>query len=249
MPRVMQLNRLITGSLSTASKYNPLEYVEFMKNVLAIALLLSIAHSSIAGERVIADDGREVMLGDDGQWEFLSEDRFATTASGERVRLKADGEWDIVSDAPLGQLTAAQPVANMGPANWSLAEVTIETAREQRSASKKSISKQTQTVFNLEARMKTADADTEQWMLNVANLSVMDSGGREYPVLSITPGSISLTADAPAKVQIRVDGSPHWFTTRYYELKIAEQTVGNREEIRLKRALSNVQKRDVEELP
>lgn len=220
-----------------------------MKKLLTITLLFAIAHSTMAGERVIADDGREVMLGDDGQWKFLSEDRFATTASGERVRLKADGEWEIVSDAPRVQPTPAQSVADMGSATWSLADVSIETAREQRSASKKSLSKKTHTVFSLEARMKTADTDSEQWLLNAKNLRVTDSDGREYPVLSITPGSISLTADAPAKVTIRVDGSPHWFTTRYYELRIAEQAVGNREEVRLKRALSNVQKRDVEELP
>ena len=30
----------------------------------------------------------------DGTWEFVSEDRYATTKSGERIRLKANGQWE-----------------------------------------------------------------------------------------------------------------------------------------------------------
>ncbi|MFT4614796.1 MAG: hypothetical protein ACI9NT_001947 [Bacteroidia bacterium] len=224
-----------------------------MRNTLMIALLLvSVLVSvpaSVAGERVIADDGREVMLGDDGRWEWASDDRFATTASGERVRLRSDGVWEIVSGSAAVRPMPVQSVVNTGPASWSLGDVTIETARGQRSATKKNVNKQTQTVFNLQARMRTQESGAEQWTLDASDIRVIDSGGREYPVVSTTPDNFTLPSDAPAKMVVRVDGSPHWFTTRYFEVRIAEQSVGNAEEIRLKRALSNVQKSEVDALP
>lgn len=51
-----------------------------------------------ADEIVLSDDGREVRIKQDGSWEFVSDDRFATTRDGERVRLKFDGSWERIED-------------------------------------------------------------------------------------------------------------------------------------------------------
>ena len=90
------------------------------------------------------------------------------------------------------------------------------------------------------------DAGTS-FTLNPEDFSVVDSGGREYPLLALEPKTLTLEPGRLQTVVVRADGSPHWFTTKFYELEIARDAVGNRDPIRLKRALSNVRKRTIEE--
>ncbi len=213
---------------------------------LALMALLFTATPTLAEERILADDGREVLLKDDGSWEYVSEDRFGTTGSGERVRLKGDGSWEIVSDAPVALLAATSSLSDSGPAIWALGDVIIETSRSQRSGTKKGGIKKTQAVFTLQVRGKAEASAAQTFSLEAGAVSVTDSGGRDYPVLSVEPSSVTVNADRMQTVVVRVDGSPHWFTTKFYELRIAADAVGNRDEIRLKRALSNVQRRDIE---
>ncbi len=217
------------------------------KTLLACAALFA-AQAAITEERILADDGREVLLRDDGTWEYVSDDRFGTTASGERVRLKADGDWEIVPAAAVASSTPAGAiVADTGPALWALREVTIETSRGKRSSNKKGVTKKTATVFNVEVQQGPAADGAVSFTLGEGNVSVVDSDGREYPVLDIEPTSITLDAGERQRVVVRVDGSPHWFTTKFYELRIAAQALGNRDEIRLKRALSNVRRIEVDD--
>ena len=60
---------------------------------IQIACLLPLL---VFGEQtILTDAGREVLLRDDGSWEYLSDDRFGTLSDGSRVRLKLDGSWEI----------------------------------------------------------------------------------------------------------------------------------------------------------
>lgn len=217
-----------------------------MRTTLGILALLLLARSGYAEERILADDGREVLLKDDGSWEYVSDDRFGTTGSGERVRLGADGRWEIEIDARPVAPAGGVVLADTGPARWALGDVTIETARSQRGGSKKGVSKKTATVFTLEVRREGGSGAAQQWLLQAGDFSVVDSAGREYPVLDIAPSRLALGAGELQRVVVRADGSPHWFTTKFYELRIAAGAVGNRDEIRLRRALANVRQRDIE---
>lgn len=226
-----------------------MKHTKFVNQPVALLAMLLMCQITLAEERVLADDGREVLLKDDGSWEYISDDRFATTGSGERIRLKADGSWEIVTD---GQHTIPGPgvvLADTGPAQWALQDVTIETARSQRGGSKKGVSKKTRTIFTLEFRGKPGARGTTAWTLDAQMFTVTDSGGRNYPVLSVEPSGLTLGAGKEQRVVVSADGSPHWFTTKFFELTIAAGAVDNSDAIRLKRALSNVRKREVEAFP
>ena len=64
-------------------------------------LALLTANTLYADQKITSDDGREVLLNDDGSWQYRSSDRFATTSDGRRVRLKEDGRWSYDGNAPL----------------------------------------------------------------------------------------------------------------------------------------------------
>ena len=70
----------------------------------------------------MTDAGREVLLRDDGSWEYLSDDRFGTLKDGSRARLKSDGSWEIavlivLPDRGLGVvgLEKKDTIGSMGP--------------------------------------------------------------------------------------------------------------------------------------
>jgi hypothetical protein len=90
--------------------------------VISIALWPSgIALS--APQEGISDDGREVILKQDGTWEYRSSDRFASTEDGRRVRLKADGSWHYVGNA----LLASKQQLRTTDLNIKLSKVVIES--------------------------------------------------------------------------------------------------------------------------
>ena len=71
------------------------------------SIVKKIAYVQMAGllslpgfgdQRILTDAGREVLLRDDGTWEYLSDDRFGTLKDGSRARLQSDGSWEIVED-------------------------------------------------------------------------------------------------------------------------------------------------------
>ena len=54
--------------------------------ITLIALtMLSVNNALSADQHVITDDGREVLLRQDGSWQFRSSDRFANTKEGQQI--------------------------------------------------------------------------------------------------------------------------------------------------------------------
>ena len=71
--------------------------------------LLLLFFAAGADETALSDDGREVRLMNDGTWEYVSDDRCATSEDGKRVRLSPVPELTtkiVVSMLVLGLPTA-----------------------------------------------------------------------------------------------------------------------------------------------
>lgn len=174
--------------------------------LLAIALsLLPASHALSAGQEVITDDGREVLLRQDGTWEFLSNDRFANTEDGQRVRLKQDGSWEYVGKAPMVSQTRVRTTE----LEIGLQGAVIETVERKVQKNKRVSS---QTVFQVMLELspvsnRPISIDTQDKGL----IKVTDNSGRDYPVLSIQPAPARLEPNADMIVTIRTDGSPQWW--------------------------------------
>ena len=167
-------------------------------------------------QQIISDDGREVLLKQDGTWEFRSNDRFATTEDGRRVRLKADGSWMYLGNAP----STSEMQVRTQDLEISLQRVVIETHEKK---VQKNVRVKSQTVFHLQLALSphaASDITTRDQDLDL--VAVTDNKGRQYPVLSMQPVTVTLKPDTKTSITIRVDGSPQWWKGVDY-LKIALQ--------------------------
>lgn len=172
---------------------------------LMVIFLLVYSQALAGAQEVLSDDGREILLKEDGTWEFRSNDRFATTSDGRRIRLKADGSWQYIGNA---LLTSKQQLRTT-EIDIKLQKVVIETYEKKVQKNKRVKS---QTVFFLDVTSSPqAQQDISIGEKNISNIKVNDSNGRDYPVLSIQPVPFILKPGSLTSVTVRVDGSPQWW--------------------------------------
>ena len=219
------------------------------------AIFLSVA-SHADSQTAVADNGREVILKENGEWEYATKDIFATTTDGKRIRLQPNGEWQEVSeaDSPNTQTaieTAVQKVIQAAPvataptrdvvsldnAKITLDVVAIETSRE-------SVGKNTRKRANL---VFSLDIEGSNLVPPTSAMRVTDSKGREYPVFSSSKG-MSDTGNKP-RVIVRANGAPRWFGVKFFTLEIAPNTMGNANTIELRKPMDEVLRREVDSLP
>lgn len=161
--------------------------------IALLSLLLASGNNLSANQTVITDDGRKVLLKNNGSWTFHTTDRFASTADGRRVRLKEDGRWEYANDAPAapeGKTQTSNPLVK-------LQKVVIEKHVKK---GYKNTRVKTQTVFyvQLKAPQQTAATINNS---DASLIEVTDNNGKSYPVLSIKPGTAG-------SVIIRANKSP-----------------------------------------
>jgi hypothetical protein len=208
--------------------------------MLYIAVLMG-SPAVFASQDVISDDGREVILKEDGTWEFRSTDRFANTKDGRRVRLKNDGSWEYMGNAPL---TAKRHVRTTST-DIRLQRVVIESHEEKVN---KNIRKKTQTVFYL--RVNVSPLAEEGMVITGADLSrirVQDNKGKLYPVLSLTPSPIDLAPNSEQTFEIRADGSPSWLRgVKSMQIELEPDIFGNKDPIKLSQDVRDMKKKKVD---
>jgi hypothetical protein len=208
----------------------------------AMMLMLSAAAFSVfADQQVISDDGREVLLRQDGTWEFLSGDRFANTDGGQRVRLKQDGSWEYVGNAPM----VAPTRVRTKELEISLQHTVIETHEVK---VQKNTRVNSQTVFHVELasspiNRKEISVDEQ----DMAHIGVTDSKGRKYRVLSLQPATETLKPGSQMNVAIRVDGSPQWWkNVKSMTVELRPGLFGLKEPVRLYQDVDEVEKKKVD---
>ena len=167
-----------------------------------LLLLVTIDDNVFAAQEVIIVDGREVLLKEDGTWTYHSTDRYANTNDGRRLRLKDDGSWQYVGNAPL---TTTEQVRTTN-LNIKLQKVVIEKFEKK---VQKNTRVKTQTVFYLYLE-NSAQAKRNISIKNsdISLIEINDNNGKNYPVLSLQPGSIQLKPGTNTTLVIRAEKSP-----------------------------------------
>lgn len=216
-----------------------------IRRFILVALFCSIAAvGAIAAEELMLDDGRKIRLKDDGTWSFVSSDRLLGTADGRQVRVRQDGTWDYTGEMVIAPAVGGGEiaVASSGDIILKLKELAIETAT---TSSHKNTRKKTQTVFLV--RIVNTTTSALEFSLDKTALRVEDSGGREYPILQISPAQVTLAPEGKALVEVRADGSPHWFTIKAMELHFTEGALPAEDEVVLKGLMSDARKRELQQ--
>jgi len=165
-------------------------------------LLLSLLPTLVYAERdATGDDGREIILKDNGSWEYKSTDRFATSEDGTRVRLKEDGSWEFIGNAPVVSKEQVRTEA----LDVQLGDIVTEFYKEKVGKNTRHMS---QTVFNLKVDVSSYSEGVDAKLSHFNLFEITDSRGNQYPVLSVTPQHKRLQAGKEYTIAIRVDGSP-----------------------------------------
>ena len=209
--------------------------------VILLLVLLPCGHVIGADQRVITDDGREVLLKQDGSWEFLSNDRFANTGDGQRVRLRDDGSWVYIGNAPL----VSDRQVRTRELDIRLQQAVIET-HEVKVQKNKRVSSQTVFYVQLElspqAKSGISVSDKHRSLIEVK-----DNKGRNYPVLSVQSQQAALPPGSAATVVIRADGSPQWWkNVKSMDLVFKPGVFGIQEPVTLNRPVDDIAKKKVD---
>jgi hypothetical protein len=210
--------------------------------VFLLSLLLLYAGNALpAGRQVITDDGREVLLNENGTWEFRSNDRFANTEDGRRVRLKDDGSWQYVGNAPMATKTEVR--TNELEIKLQRAVIEVHEQRVQKNTRVKS-----QTVFYLDLKLSPlAERSIKINNTDVELITIKDNRRRVYPVLSIQPSPATIEPYSETMLVIRADGSPQWWkSVKTMELVFNTGIFGIREPITLSQNVDEIEKKKVD---
>ncbi len=194
-----------------------------------LLLLITINDNVFAAQEVIIVDGREVLLNEDSTWRYHSTDRYANTNDGRRLRLKEDGSWQYVGNAPL---TTTEQVRTTN-LNIKLQKVVIEKHEKK---VQKNTRVKTQTVFYVVLE-NSAQAKKNISIKNsdISLIEVNDNNGKNYPVVSLQPGSIQLKPDTNTTLVIRAEKSPSmWDDVKSMEIVFKPGMFGIQKTIILK---------------
>ncbi|MFT7305321.1 MAG: hypothetical protein ACI9P7_000581 [Candidatus Azotimanducaceae bacterium] len=219
-----------------------------MRIYLTLMLYVFLPFPVLAQEVVLSDDGREVRLSDDGTWEFLSNDRFATTQNGERIRLLEDGSWQVDEGEDkwvaiaTSALRLSKDTATTDLASIRLREVTIESARE---TQQKNTRLRSQIIFALE--LSSTDAGGE-YQPKVEHFRISDSRGRHYPVKRLRPALLGLSPGETQTLTLVADGSPRWWGVKFFRLEVISGELMGNESVSLTKSMAEVVRSEVKSL-
>ncbi len=198
---------------------------------------------AVADQRVISDDGREILLKEDGTWVFLSTDRFANTPDGRRARLNDDGTWVYLGNAPL----ATEQQVRTATVDIKLQKIEIESHKEK---VHKNVRKESQMVFYLNVDLSPlAKQALPVSNTDLTRIEVRDDKGNSYPVLSLMPSRIEIAPNTSQAFTIRADGAPSaWSGAKSMEIELAPGTFANPDPITFTQKLYDIEEKLVADL-
>ncbi len=179
----------------------------FPRYLVACSLSLMLSLHAFADRTVAVDENWKVRLKDDGTWEFITKQRFATGQDGKRFKLNSDGTWQGAGMAS----TQLQQKLRNNNSDYTLSSVTMEIARTPGNSSRKNARTQMQTVFNISAQLPENETSSKKSVtLEHQDISVIDNRGKVYDILEITPTTLALNKNQPQQFSIRVKESLRW---------------------------------------
>mgnify|MGYP001380320818 CR=1 FL=1 len=199
----------------------------------------------LADQIIISDEGREVLLREDGTWEFLSEDRFGTLKNGTRIRLRSDGRWSVGKNEdewvsmPARLLRASKDTLTLEGIYFNLSKVVIES---ERGKNRKNSTLRAQIIAEL-----VIDPTTKKFSLpEKSSLKVTDSRGREYEAKTIS--LISEQGNSSIVLRIILNGAPRWWGVKFFKFEFNSGAFGQGVPIELTKAMSEVFRFEVDKL-
>lgn len=176
-----------------------------------LAVTSSIAPDlTFAKDNIVILEGREILLKDDGDWEYISKDRYAITQDGRQVILKDNGRWEYVKN---NEVIKVAPV-HTSDVSPDILEMQLQKAELESILTRKGKRSiiDTQSVFFIDINLAShAQTTFTLSSSDINKISVTDDKNNQYKVLAIQP-EISLKPGETGTIQIRVDESPSFLS-------------------------------------
>lgn len=204
------------------------------KWLVALVLMAPLVHAQTT---LITESGREVIVHEDGSWEFASQDQFVTLPDGQRVRLNDDGSWIEDETTPPVQraLAPVQSRPFYSAVVFDVEELVIETRKEK---VHKNTRTESNTVILISVEHDAGQTQAKTLTLNARDITLEDSSGTEYEILSVVPTQLTLQPGEEAYFEIRAYDSPGWRYGKHYEILLDAALTGTGEEVELEVPLS-----------
>lgn len=207
------------------------------KSIFSFLVSVFLSCSAQAQLTATGDDGREVILKEDGSWEYSSSDRYANTNDGRRILLKENGNWEY-------QSTQQQPLSQQqyrnSSVNISLDKVEIEEHKEPPTANRKNPRIKTQTSFYFTATASTLGDAITPSIKGSEGFSVTDDKGKRYSNIELSPDhSGAIKPGDSVSYKLKVNSSPKW-GRKAIQLTIDQQVFASGEDIVLTSQVANI---------
>jgi hypothetical protein len=197
------------------------------RNLFALGFSILLPCTAIADRTVAVDENWKVLIKDDGSWEYITGNRYATGADGKRFKLNADGSWESAGIAS----TQLQQKLRNNNSDVVLNSVILEISKTSGSSTRKNTRTEMQTIFNITAQLPETDTATSKPVaLKAKDISVIDNRGKVYDILTVTPASLELTKGTQQPFSIRVKESLRW-GAKAMNVTINKDTFGSESDI------------------
>jgi len=208
--------------------------------LLLFALLFASGLCLADSRVIITNDGREILLNDDGTWQYHSTDRFANTKDGRRIRLKQDGSWLYLGNT----LLKTKQQVTTSTLDIKLQKVVVETYKVK---TQKSSRIKTQTVFYLAIKNSLLSKVPLNISANTSLLAVSDNNGKNYDVISLRSNVKQLLPGEVAKIVVRAKKSPLlWDNVKSMQLLLKPELFAIKKPVMLGKQVIDFQQQNVD---
>ena len=180
-----------------------------LRNTFSLFPLTFFAATSLLAFNVQADiaatgdDGREITLKKNGQWEYANGDRFATVNDGTRVRLKENGSWEYNGHAAL------QTEQEFREQSIGVQLDKVITRYTKIKPGSKGLRTIAETTFFVSVDIsRYSDQPISVDLSDARGLSVADNRDNAYNVISVTPANQTLKPGSNYNFEVMVEGAP-----------------------------------------
>lgn len=177
---------------------------KLIKRSVLWSVLPWVAMATQADQIIINGDGREILLKDDGSWQYASDDIYVDTKDGQRVVLTPDGRWQPVGLAPVVEEDKYREL---------LVEVVISNAVIDEVREKVGSQKNTRTRSVTHFELSVSVAKSAKQPLKIADLKpalfkVKDSRNKNYKVEAVDAEQDQIAPGQQGVVKLTVKGAP-----------------------------------------
>ncbi len=205
-----------------------------------LGLVLTLTALQVQAEqKILSPDGRELILHQDGTWEYASEDIFVPTPAGQTVRLRPDYTWEYMGNAPV----RADHQHRELDLDIQLGETVITETVSSAGASR-NLRRSARLNFYIDLRL-SASAGRSLYLsqLQPENIAVTDDRGKSYQVNQVEPSTSVLNAGDTGTVLIVTTSAPSLlYAPRELYLEISRDALGTQDSIRLTRLYAEIER-------